>query len=54
MDYTIIHWQEQNSFNVKCCNGSAHVPRTHDKSRVTCELCLDPKKLKKYLEKISK
>lgn len=54
MDYITIHKQEPNSFNVVCRNGSAHVPRTHFKEFVTCELCKDPKKLEAYLEKIWK
>ena len=54
MDYTIIHLLKPNSYNVVCGNGSAHVSRTDNRKDVTCELCLDPKKLKKHLEKISK
>jgi hypothetical protein len=54
MDYSIIHLQKPNSFNVICGNGSAHVPRTENKGSVTCELCLDPNKLKQHIEKIVK
>lgn len=53
MDYSIIHLQRPNSFNVVCGNGSAHVPRTENRNSVTCELCLDPAKLKGHLEKIA-
>lgn len=54
MDYTTIHKQEPNSFNVVCRNGSAHVLRTHHDVYVTCELCKDPKKLDAHLEEILK
>lgn len=53
MDYSIIHLQKPNSFNVVCGNGSAHVTRTENNGSVTCELCLDPSKLKVYLEAIT-
>ena len=53
MDYSIIHLKKPNSFNVVCGNGSAHVPRTENRSSVTCELCLDPAKLKAHLEAIT-
>ena len=53
MDYTIIHLRKPNTFNVVCGNGSAHVQRTYDKTKVTCEICNDPKKLTKFLKKIS-
>lgn len=52
MDYTIIHYQNNpKDFNVKCKNGSAHVLRSKDLKKVTCELCKDPSKLKKFFNK---
>lgn len=48
MDYSIVHLQKHDSFNVVCGNGSAHVQRTENKTRVTCELCIDPKTIAKY------
>ena len=55
MDYSIVHYQEDpKNYNVKCRNGSYHVKRTTNIKLVTCELCKEPSKLKKFFEKMFK
>lgn len=42
-DYrTATHWlPSDRTYNVRCLNGSAHINKTRDKSKVTCTKCLD-------------
>jgi hypothetical protein len=42
MAQDLIHFRPfQDSWNVRCLNGSAHASRTHDIRLVTCPICKD-------------
>jgi hypothetical protein len=44
-----IHFRPFNdSFNVRCLNGSAHASRTSDITKVNCLECLNPKTNKDF------
>ncbi len=44
MSDTLVHYMpSERSQNVRCLNGNAHANKTHEKSLVTCPLCLNDK-----------
>ena len=46
---TDIHFKPDSDYhNVRCLNGSAHIKRTNDLTKVTCKKCLDTKTYQRF------